>query len=72
MNSPENAKIKARRIQKFCTNIKIKGSILSFIPREYYDPNLEDKKIISSWTVQNSLEEAYMNAISSNGRVEYE
>ena len=50
MNSPENAEIKARRIQKFCINLKINGSVLSFIPREYYEPNLKDQNIISSWT----------------------
>ena len=72
MNSPENANIKARRIQKFCTNIRINGSVLSFTPREYYEPNLKDQNIISSWTVENSLEEAYPNAISSNGRVDHE
>ena len=66
MNSPENAKIKARRIQKFCKNVKINGSTISFIPRDYYKPNLRDKNIISSWTVENIFEEAYMNVISSN------
>lgn len=66
MDSPENAKTKASRIEKFCTNLKIEGTTLSFIPGKHYKPNLEDEKIVSSWT-QYDFKEAYMNLISYNG-----
>lgn len=72
MNSPENAEIKANRIKKFCTNVKIKGSVLSFIPGKHYKPNLKDKNIISSWTIKNSLDNDSINALLANIEVKHE
>lgn len=72
MNSARNAEIKANRIKKFCTNVKIKGSVLSFIPGKHYKPNLEDKNIISSWTIKNSLDNDSINALLANIEVENE
>ena len=67
MNSPENAVTKAKRIKKFSTNLEINGFTLSFIPKFYYKPNLEDEKITSTWTEIN-FKDAYINALSSKNK----
>ena len=65
LKTPEDATSLIKNFENNITNIKINGSILSFIPNEDYKPDLENENIISSWTSESSLEDAYLNAISS-------
>jgi ABC-type multidrug transport system ATPase subunit len=65
LKTPEDATALIKNFENNVTNIKINGSILSFIPNEGYKPDLENENIISSWTSESSLEDAYLNAISS-------
>ena len=65
LKTPEDANILARKLKESSMKLKINGTIVSFTPKKGKVPNLADDTIISSWTVEGSIEDAYLNAISS-------
>lgn len=69
LKNNEIANSLAGKLGKKIINLDINGPILSFIPKQGYKNVLENEDIISSWTMESSLEEAYINAISPVGDV---
>jgi len=67
MKNPDDAFSMIKKFENNVTSLKINGPIISFIPNPGYTPDLESKKIISSWNMEASIENAYINAISSSG-----
>jgi ABC-2 type transport system ATP-binding protein len=72
MNNLKEAKIFGRNLEKLGLKIKINGPIISYIQNNGKNLILNNKNIISVWSSQSNLENAYLNAVKLEAEENHE